>query len=99
MDITSKGGKAVAIQANVAEPGRREEPVHGNEEGVRAARRAHQQRGYLHEFALLENVTPEHFHKQFNLNVLGLILATQEAAKLFGDKGGSVGTSAWWRRI
>jgi 3-oxoacyl-[acyl-carrier protein] reductase len=38
----------------------------------------------------LEQVTEEDFHRHFNVNVLGLLLATQEAAKLFGDKGGSV---------
>ncbi len=38
----------------------------------------------------LEGVTEEEFHRHFNINVLGLLLATQEAAKLFGDKGGSV---------
>src|SRR5207302_10498318 len=42
-----------------------------------------------YEFSPLENVTAEHFHKQFNLNVLGLILATQEAVKHLGA-GGSV---------
>ena len=40
--------------------------------------------------APLEEVTPEHFHKMFDLNVLGLLLATQEAAKSFGQKGGSI---------
>jgi 3-oxoacyl-[acyl-carrier protein] reductase len=35
-------------------------------------------------------VTPEHFHKLFDLNVLGLILTTQEAAKHFGPDGGSI---------
>jgi 3-oxoacyl-[acyl-carrier protein] reductase len=44
----------------------------------------------VYEFAPLEAITPEHFHKQFNLNVLGLLLATQEAAKYFGTNGGSV---------
>jgi 3-oxoacyl-[acyl-carrier protein] reductase len=44
----------------------------------------------IYEFSPLESVTAEHFHKQFNLNVLGLILATQEAVKLFGPAGGSV---------
>jgi 3-oxoacyl-[acyl-carrier protein] reductase len=44
----------------------------------------------IYEFAPLEQITEEHFHKQFNLNVLGLILATQEAAKHFGPGGGSV---------
>jgi 3-oxoacyl-[acyl-carrier protein] reductase len=33
---------------------------------------------------------PEHFHKQFDLNVLGLILASQEAVKQFGSAGGSI---------
>ena len=41
----------------------------------------------IYEFAPLEAVTAEHFHKQFNLNVLGLILATQEAVKHFGPDG------------
>src|SRR5437870_2519773 len=35
-------------------------------------------------------ITPEHFHKQYNLNVLGLLLTTQEAVKHFGPAGGSV---------
>src|SRR5262249_28457184 len=35
-------------------------------------------------------VTEEHFHRQFNLNVLGLILATQEAVKRFPATGGSI---------
>jgi len=38
----------------------------------------------------LEAITPDEFHRQFNTNVLGLITATQEAAKLFGENGGSV---------
>jgi 3-oxoacyl-[acyl-carrier protein] reductase len=38
----------------------------------------------------LEKVTEEDFHRHFNINVLGLLLATKEAAKLFGDAGGSV---------
>jgi 3-oxoacyl-[acyl-carrier protein] reductase len=44
----------------------------------------------LYEFAPLEAITPEHFHKLFDLNVLGLLLTTQEAAKHFGPTGGSV---------
>ena len=44
----------------------------------------------IYEFLPLEQVTPEHFHKQFNLNVMGLILASQEAAKQFGDSGGVI---------
>jgi 3-oxoacyl-[acyl-carrier protein] reductase len=38
----------------------------------------------------LEQTTPEEFHWQFNLNVLGLLWATKEAAALIGPEGGSV---------
>ena len=38
----------------------------------------------IYEFLPLEAITPEHFHKQFDLNVLGLLLTTQEAVKLIG---------------
>jgi 3-oxoacyl-[acyl-carrier protein] reductase len=87
--ITSKGGRAVAVQADVAKPA----------EVRRLFAEAKQAFGRLdvlvnnagiYEFAPLDEVTPEHFHRQFDLNVLGLILATQEAARLFGPEGGSV---------
>ena len=44
----------------------------------------------IYEFAPLEEVTAEHFHRQFDLNVLGLILTSQEAVKHFGPEGGSI---------
>jgi 3-oxoacyl-[acyl-carrier protein] reductase len=44
----------------------------------------------IYEFAPLEAITPEHFHKLFDLNVLGLILASQEAVKHVGPSGGSI---------
>jgi 3-oxoacyl-[acyl-carrier protein] reductase len=44
----------------------------------------------IFEFLPLEAVTPQHFHKQFDLNVLGLLLTTQEAVKLMGANGGSI---------
>jgi 3-oxoacyl-[acyl-carrier protein] reductase len=88
-EITGSGGKAVAVQADVAK-----------EADVRRlfadAKKAFGRLDVLvnnagvYEFLPLEAVTAEHFHRQFNLNVLGLILATQEAAKLFGPEGGSV---------
>lgn len=40
--------------------------------------------------SLLENITSEHYHKMFDLNVLGLLLASREAAKHFGPTGGSI---------
>jgi 3-oxoacyl-[acyl-carrier protein] reductase len=44
----------------------------------------------VYEFAPLDAVTAEHFHKQFNLNVLGLLLASQEAVRHFPESGGSI---------
>src|SRR5262249_6081372 len=41
-------------------------------------------------FAPVEEVTADHFHKLFDVNVLGLILASQEAVKYFGSSGGSI---------
>src|SRR6516225_8424614 len=88
-EITGKGGRAVAVQADVAKPA-----------DVRRlfaeAKKAFGQLDILvnnagvYEFAPLEEVTPEHFHRQFDLNVLGLLLASQEAAKQFGAAGGSI---------
>jgi 3-oxoacyl-[acyl-carrier protein] reductase len=55
----------------------------------------------VYEFSPIEGVTPEHFHKQFNVNVLGLILTTQAALKHFEPKGGSIinigSVAAGWR--
>ncbi|HZC36008.1 MAG TPA: glucose 1-dehydrogenase [Chthoniobacterales bacterium] len=39
----------------------------------------------IYEFAPIENVSEEHFHKIFNVNVLGLILTTQAAVKYLGE--------------
>ena len=44
----------------------------------------------IYEFAPLEAISAEHFHKHFDLNVLGLLLTTQEAVKHFGPSGGSI---------
>jgi 3-oxoacyl-[acyl-carrier protein] reductase len=43
----------------------------------------------VYSFGPLESATEEEFHRQFNTNVLGLISTTQEAMKLFAEKGGS----------
>jgi 3-oxoacyl-[acyl-carrier protein] reductase len=88
-EVTKAGGKAVAVQADVA----RNADI---ERLFADARNAFGRLDILvnnagiYEFAPLETITEEHFHKQFNLNVLGLILATQAAVKLFGPSGGSI---------
>src|SRR5204862_6469587 len=44
----------------------------------------------VYDFAPLEQITEEQFHKHFDVNVLGLLLATQEAIKQFDSGGGSI---------
>jgi NAD(P)-dependent dehydrogenase (short-subunit alcohol dehydrogenase family) len=44
----------------------------------------------IYETAPLGQITDEHFHRLFDLNVLGLILTTQEALNHFGPEGGSI---------
>jgi len=88
-EIKAAGGKAVVIQADLSNPdaigpfiekvARELGPIDilVNNAGV-------------YEFSPIEGVTPDHFHKQFNLNVLGLLLTTQAALKHFNADGGSI---------
>jgi 3-oxoacyl-[acyl-carrier protein] reductase len=88
-EIVASGGKAVAVQANVAKKA----------DIVRLFTETKKSFGKLdilvnnagiYEFLPIEQITEEHFHKQFDLNVLGLLLASKEAAAHFGDAGGSI---------
>jgi len=88
-DITAAGGKAVAVQGDVSKKA-------DIDRLFVETKKAYGQLDVLvnnagiYEFAPLEQISEEHFHKQFNLNVLGLLLTTQEAVKYFGPAGGSV---------
>jgi 3-oxoacyl-[acyl-carrier protein] reductase len=88
-EIHRTGGKAVAVQADVSNP---DDIQRLFAETLRAFGRLDVlvNNAGVYEFAPLEEITPEHYHRQFGLNVLGLILATKEAAKHFGPTGGSV---------
>jgi len=88
-EITAQGGRAVAVQADVAKKADIE----------RLFAEAHQAFGKtdilvnnagVYEFAPIEQFSEEQFHRQFNLNVLGLLLTTQAAVKQFDSAGGSV---------
>jgi 3-oxoacyl-[acyl-carrier protein] reductase len=88
-EITEQGGKAVAVQGDVSQ-------ASDVQRLFAETRRAFGKLDVLvnnagvYQFAPLEDITEEQFHRQFNTNVLGLILATQEAAKMFGPEGGTV---------
>jgi len=87
--ITTSGGKAVAVQADVSKPEEVQRLVAEAKKGFGKLDILVNNAG-IYEFVPLESITPEHFHKQFNLNVLGLLLLTQEAVKHFGPEGGSI---------
>jgi len=88
-EITAQGGKAIAVQANLSKQADIERLFAGTKKAFGRLDILVNNAG-VYEFAPLENVTEEHFHKQFNLNVLGLILASQAAVKLFDLAGGSI---------
>jgi 3-oxoacyl-[acyl-carrier protein] reductase len=88
-EIVRNGGKAVAVRANVAKPAEIERLFAETKKAFGRLDILVNNAG-IYEFAPLENVTPEHFHKHFDLNVLGLLLASQQAVKHFGPAGGSI---------
>lgn len=88
-DITGAGGKAVAVQANV---GKKADIERLFSEAVTAFGKVDilVNNAGVYEFAPLEAVTEEHFRKHFDLNVFGLIFASQAAVKHFGSDGGTI---------
>jgi len=87
--IQSKGGKAIAVQADVAKPG----------DVRRLFEEARRTFGSLdilvnnagiYQFAPLAEVTEDEYRRQFDINVLGTLLTLQESLKHFGPEGGSV---------
>ncbi len=88
-EIQAKGGRAVAVQANLAKEADILRLFAESEEAFGPLDILINNAGVF-EFSPLEHVTVEHFHRQFDLNVLGLLLATKEAAKRFRPEGGAV---------
>jgi 3-oxoacyl-[acyl-carrier protein] reductase len=88
-EATGKGGKAIAVQANVAKQADIKRLFAETRKAFGRLDILVNNAG-IYEFAPLEAITEEHFHKHFDLNVLGLILTTQEGVKHFGPEGGSV---------
>lgn len=88
-EIEKAGGKAIAVKADVSKKAEIESLF-------AQAKKSFGQLDILvnnagrYEFAPLEAVTEDHFHKLFDLNVLGLILSAQEAVKHFGPDGGNI---------
>ena len=88
-EITKRGGKAVAVQANVAKKSEVERLFAETEKAFGKIDILVNNAG-VYEWVPLEDVTEQQFHKMFDTNVLGMLLVTQEALKRFNANGGSI---------
>ncbi|MGA2052082.1 MAG: glucose 1-dehydrogenase [Opitutales bacterium] len=88
-EIVKDGGKAVAVGGSVAKQAEIEKLLAETKKAYGKLDILVNNAG-IYEGAPLEGITAEHFHKHFDLNVLGLLLTTQEALKLFTPEGGSI---------
>jgi 3-oxoacyl-[acyl-carrier protein] reductase len=88
-EIKRKGGKAVAVQGDVSKKAEVDKLFAETKKAFGKLDVLVNNAG-IFEFAPLTEITEEHFHKQFNINVLGLILASQKAVEAFGSAGGSI---------
>ena len=88
-EIIKRGGKAIAIQGNVANKAEVERLFAETEKAFGKVDILVNNAG-VYEFVPLEEATEEQFHRMFNVNVLGMLLATQKALNHFNSDGGSI---------
>ena len=88
-EISKRGGKAIAIQGNVAKKAEVERLFAEAEKAFGKIDILVNNAG-VYEFMPLEEVTEKQFHRMFDVNVLGMLLAIQEALKHFNSEGGSI---------
>src|ERR1700683_1878161 len=88
-EITGKGGKAIAVQGDVSKSADVKRLFAETKKAFGGLDVLVNNAG-IFRFGPIESVTEAEFHRQFNTNVLGLILSTQEAVQHFGPGGGSV---------
>jgi 3-oxoacyl-[acyl-carrier protein] reductase len=87
--IKSGGGKAKAVRADVSKPAEAKQLVDAAVSEFGRVDILVNNAG-VYDFLPLEQITEKHFDRMFDLNVKGLLFATQAAARAFGDRGGSV---------
>jgi 3-oxoacyl-[acyl-carrier protein] reductase len=88
-EIAKRGGNAIALQANVARKADVERLFAGATKAFGKIDILVNNAG-VYEFSPLDQVTEQQFHKHFDVNVLGLLFATQEAVRHFNPIGGSI---------
>ena len=87
--ITDKGGTAISVQGDVS----KEADVNRLFEETKNAFGTLDilvNNAGIYQYEPIEQVSAESFHRQFNINVFGTLLAIQASVKLFGDKGGNI---------
>jgi 3-oxoacyl-[acyl-carrier protein] reductase len=89
-EIVGNGGRAVAVQANLAKEADVRRLFAEADKAFGGKLDILVNNAGVYDFQPLEQITPDHYRRLFDLNVLGLLLSTQEAAKRFADRGGSV---------
>jgi 3-oxoacyl-[acyl-carrier protein] reductase len=88
-EVTANGGRAIAVKANLAKKADIDQ-LFAETKKVFGQIDILVNNAGIYEFSPVEEITEEHYRKQFDLNVLGLALATQAAVKQFNPAGGSV---------
>ena len=91
--ITEKGGKAVAVHGDVSKAADAQAIIDAAIQNYGRIDILVNNSG-VYEFAPLEAITEDHFHKMFNINVLGLLLTTQAAAKHLGEGASIINISS-----
>jgi len=87
--IIDSGGKAIAVQGDVSQQSDIDR-LFAETKAAYGKLDILVNNAGIFEFAPIAEITAEHFHRQFNLNVLGLLLTTQKAVEAFGETGGSI---------
>ena len=87
-EIAKRGGKAIAVQADVAKKNDIQRLFAETKNAFGRLDILVNNAG-VYQFAPIEAVTEEEFHREYNTNVLGLLLATQEALKHFDAGAGA----------
>jgi len=96
--ITAAGGKAIAVPGDVSKAADAEGIIHAAIETYGHLDILVNNSG-VYEFSPIETITEEHFHRHFNVNVLGLLLTTQAAVKHLGEGASIINIGSTVTRI